>query len=88
MIAGVGQVLAGSLAHIVPVLLGPPLEPAGSILTRRHRVPLILLNLGGLALAMGWERIAVIAVGLWVLDMLLRVVTLVRSRHDEPPVAG
>ncbi len=88
VIAGVGQVLAGSLAYIVPVLLGPPLEPAGSILTRRQWIPLILLNFGGLALAMGWERIAVIAVGLWVLDMLLRVVTLVRSRHDEPPVAG
>jgi hypothetical protein len=79
VIAGVGQVLAGSLAYIVPVLLGPPVEPVGSILTRRHWVPLILLNLGGLALAMGWDQVAVTAVGLWVLDMLLRVVTLMRS---------
>jgi uncharacterized membrane protein len=81
-------VLAGSLAYIVPVLLGPPLEPAGPILTRRHWVPLILLNLGGLALAIGLGQVAVTAVGLWVLDMLLRVVTLMRSRHDEPPAAG
>jgi hypothetical protein len=88
VIAGVGQVLAGSLAYIVPVLLGPPLEAAKSILTRRRWAPLILLNLGGLALAMGWEWVAVIAVGLWVLDMLFRVVTLVRSRHAEPQFAG
>jgi hypothetical protein len=63
-------------------------EPVGSILTRRHWVPLILLNLGGLALAMGWDQVAVTAVGLWVLDMFLRVVTLMRSRHDESPAAG
>jgi hypothetical protein len=37
---------------------------------------------------MGWEWVAVIAVGLWVLDMLFRVVTLVRSRHAEPQFAG
>jgi hypothetical protein len=63
-------------------------EPAGSILTRRHWVPLILLHLGGLALAIGWDGIAVTSVGLWVLDMLLRVVTLMRSRHDAPKAAG
>lgn len=88
VIAGVGQVLVGSLAYIVPVLLGPPLEPAGSILTRRRWAPLILINFGGLALAAGWERVAVTAVGLEVLDIFLRVLTLVRSRHDEAPAAG
>jgi hypothetical protein len=58
------------------------------ILTQRHWVPLILLNLGGLALAVGLDRVAVTAIGLWVLDLLLRVVTLMRSRRIEPPAAG
>jgi len=80
VIAGVGQVLTGSLGYIVPVLLGPPLGPARSILTRRRWTPLILVNLGGLALAAGWERVAVAAVALWVLDILFRAVSLVRSR--------
>jgi nitrite reductase (NO-forming) len=81
VIAGIGQVLAGSLGYIVPVLLGPPLSPTESILTRRRWVPLILVNLGGLALAAGWELVAVTAVALWLLDVLIRAVTLVRSRH-------
>jgi nitrite reductase (NO-forming) len=81
VIAGIGQVLAGSLGYIVPVLLGPPLSPTESILTRRRWVPLILVNLGGLALAAGWELVAVTAVALWLLDVLIRAVTLVKSRH-------
>lgn len=84
VIAGVGQVLAGSLAYIVPVLLGPPLSPTESILTRWRWIPLILVNLGGLALAAGFEVVAVIALGSWVLDMLVRVVTLARSRRAQP----
>lgn len=88
VIAGVGQVLAGSLAYIVPVLLGPPLEPAGSILTRRHWVPLILLNLGGLALATGFEGAAVTLIALWAIDIVARIVVLVRSERSQGRVGG
>ena len=42
---------------------------------------MILLNLGGLALAMGWGRVAVTAIGLWILDMLIRTATLVRASN-------
>ncbi len=80
VLAGVGQVLAGSLAYIVPVLLGPPLEPTSTILTGRRWVPLSLANLAGLALAAGWPPIAVGAVGLWTVDILARVASLVRAR--------
>ncbi|HUG07403.1 MAG TPA: hypothetical protein VMP13_00685 [Acidimicrobiia bacterium] len=79
VVAGVGQVLAGSLASIVPVLLGPPLGPAESILTRRRWVPLVLVNLGGLALVAGWEVVAVGAVGSWMVDLLARVAGLFRQ---------
>lgn len=79
VVAGVGQVLAGSLAYIVPVLLGPPLGPTEAILTRRGWVPLILVNLGGLALVAGWEVVAVGAVGSWVIDLLARVAGLFRK---------
>lgn len=88
VIAGVGQVLAGSLAYIVPVLLGPPLEPARSILTRRRWAPLIVANLGGLALAIGWSGAAVALIALWVLDILTRVVVLTRSPHGQSRVGS
>jgi hypothetical protein len=81
VIAGVGQVLAGSLVYLVPVLLGPLTELAGTVLTRRSWAPLVLLNLGGLALTIGWEWVAVTAIGLWVLDVLTRTVTLVRASN-------
>lgn len=79
VVAGVGQVLAGSLAYIVPVLLGPPLEPAASILTRRGPSPLILANLGGVALVAGWGQVATVALGLWLLDIVVRVTQVARK---------
>jgi len=42
---------------------------------------MILLNLGGLALAMGWAWVAVTAIGLWILDMLIRRATLVKAAN-------
>ncbi|HUG32809.1 MAG TPA: hypothetical protein VMM14_07950 [Acidimicrobiia bacterium] len=80
VIAGVGQVLIGSLAYIVPVLLGSPLGPTESILTRRRWAPLIAANLGGLTLALGWSSAAVALVALWLFDIFTRVVALARSR--------
>jgi len=88
VIAGVGQVLAGSLAYIVPVLLGPPLEPARSILTGRRWVPLIVVNLGGLSLAMGWSGAAVALFAVWAFDILARVLVLIRSQRTRDPVEG
>lgn len=88
VIAGVGQALAGSLAYIVPVLLGPPLEPARSILTGRRWVPLILVNLGGLSLALGWISAAVTLFALWAFDILARVIVLIRSPRGEGRVGG
>jgi nitrite reductase (NO-forming) len=79
VVAGVGQVLAGSLAYIVPVLLGPPLEPASSILTRHRWIPLTLVNGAGVALAAGSGQVAVAAMGMWVVDILFRITALTRA---------
>jgi hypothetical protein len=80
VVAGVGQVLAGSLAYIVPVLLGPPLEPTSSILTRHRWIPLTLINGAGIGLAAGLGQVAAAAIGLWVVDILFRVTALARAR--------
>jgi nitrite reductase (NO-forming) len=80
VVAGVGQVLAGSLAYIVPVLLGPPLEPTSSILTRHRWIPLTLINGAGVGLAAGLGQVAAAAIGLWVVDILFRVTALARAR--------
>lgn len=82
VIAGVGQVLAGSLAYIVPVLIGSPTDPYGGILTARPWVPLAAVNIGGVALALGGETVAAVAVGIWVVDMVARVLQVVRKRRS------
>lgn len=79
VVAGVAQVLAGSLAYIVPVLIGSPTDPFGDILTRRRWVPLLAANVGGVALAAGWETAATIAVGIWVADIVFRVFEVARK---------
>lgn len=85
VVAGVAQVLAGSLAYIVPVLIGSPTDPFGDILTRRRWVPLLAANIGGVALAAGWETAAAAAVGVWVADILVRVVEVARTRAKTLP---
>jgi nitrite reductase (NO-forming) len=80
VVAGVGQVLVGSLTYLIPVLLGPPLTPASTILTRRSWLPLVTLNLAGFSLIAGLAFPAVAALGLWLVDTGIRTGLLIRQR--------
>ncbi len=73
VVAGVGQVLLGSLAYLVPVLLGPPLGERMRRLQRWPAVPLVLANLAGLALVAGSAAIAITATVLWLVDFAFRL---------------
>lgn len=82
VIAGVGQVLFGSLAYLIPVLLGP-----GPRLTRNfarmdsHRwLPLTALNGAAVALIAQVPTVAVILLAVWLADFLRRLVTLERAQ--------
>lgn len=90
--AGIGQVLAGSLAYLLPVLAGPPLASNERRMTARSSVPLILANATGVAAAIGSGTVAAIALCLWVLDLGWRVAGLrFRDRtglEPEPPPPG
>ena len=82
VVAGVGQVLAGSLAYIVPVLSGPPLAPNVRRMTGRPWLPLFAANLTGVALIGGGTPVAVVAVvaaAVWALDLARRLVSVVAS---------
>ena len=86
VLAGVGQILAGSLAYLVPVLKGPPLGVNLTAMTERGWIPLVAANVAGLALASRIEAIAVIATGVWVLDFFWRLLPVLtappgRARH-------
>ncbi|HSL26079.1 MAG TPA: hypothetical protein VLA54_07320 [Acidimicrobiia bacterium] len=71
--AGVGQVLLGSLAYLVPVLAGSPLGPNVTRLTARPVFPLVLANATGVALIFDWP--AALGLGLlWALDFGWRLV--------------
>lgn len=76
VVAGVGQVLAGSLAYLLPVLAGPPLEPNASRMTARPALPLLFVNAAGVAGSLGATRVLAGLVLIWLVDFGLRLVTL------------
>ena len=86
VIAGVGQVLFGSLAYLIPVLLGP-----GPRLTRNfdrmdsHRwLPLTALNGAAVALIADVPTVTLILLAVWLVDLLRRLVTLERTETATP----
>jgi nitrite reductase (NO-forming) len=82
VLAGVGQVLAGSLAYLVPVLIGAPLASNVSRMTHRPFIPLFAANLTGLALVIEWELGAVAFGAAWVIDLAIRLARTVASSRS------
>ena len=86
VIAGVGQVLFGSLAYLVPVLLGP-----GPRLTRNFErmdsyrwLPLTTLNGAAVALIADIPTVTLILLAVWLVDLLRRLVNLERAETATP----
>jgi nitrite reductase (NO-forming) len=78
VIGGIGQVLLGSLAYLVPVLVGPP-PRLGRNLERTHRrrwLPLLLANGAAISLVAGSTVTAAVLVALWIVDIGMRLVSL------------
>lgn len=76
--AGIGQVLLGALAYLLPVLAGPA-PRLGRNLERTHRhawIPLLLANLAGLAFAVASLGVAATATGLWAVDFVRRLAVI------------
>ena len=78
--AGIGQVLLGSLAYLLPVVAGPPLDANLRRMTRRPAIPLVAANLAGAAGVAGFHEASAALVAIWVADFALRVVGLRRNR--------
>lgn len=85
IIAGVAQVLSGSLAYLIPVLLGP-----GARLSRnfarfdRHRwLPLTAPNAAAVVLVAGLSKITPILLAVWLGDFVRRLVGLERSEAGD-----
>ncbi|GIU93269.1 MAG: hypothetical protein KatS3mg011_2175 [Acidimicrobiia bacterium] len=69
VVAGVGQILLGSLTYLVPVVAG---RGAVGVSKGRPGVALAAANLAGLGLVLGWDW-AWFLVGIWVWDFVDRV---------------
>lgn len=84
--AGIGQVLAGSLAYLVPVLVGPgPLLARNFDRThRRALLPLLAANGVGTSLVLGFATSAAVCGGLWLLDFGFRMAGMERQVGDSP----
>ncbi len=91
VVAGIGQILLGSLGYLIPVLAGPG-PRLGRNLERTHRrmwLPLVTANGAGVMLALGLGAVAVGLVGVWLIDFAGRLATLERRQtgDDSNPVA-
>ncbi|HEX6222755.1 MAG TPA: hypothetical protein VF115_16825 [Acidimicrobiia bacterium] len=78
VVAGVGQVLLGSLAYLLPVLAGPP-PRLGRNLSRTQGypwLPLFLANFGAAALLVGQPEAGAVAVAVWVVDFAGRLLRM------------
>lgn len=78
VVAGIGQVLAGSLAYLLPVLAGPPLGANSERMTGRPWLPLGSANLAGVTMLAGYPPAAIALAAVWGLDFLRRVATVGR----------
>jgi nitrite reductase (NO-forming) len=88
VVGGVGQILLGSLAYLIPVLAGPgaTLGPNLARFDRRRWVPLTAANTASVAAVLGAPAVAIGLVGLWLADFTTRAIGVVRSsRRDQSP---
>lgn len=86
VMAGVGQILAGSLAYLLPVLAGPP-PRLGRNVARTHAhswLPLLLANSGALAFILDMPTVGIVAIGAWVVDFASRLFGM-EWRSPHPP---
>ncbi|MEX1209084.1 MAG: hypothetical protein WEE36_10875 [Acidimicrobiia bacterium] len=80
VVAGIGQVLVGSLAYLVPVLRGSPFVANREIMERRAWLPLVTLNAAGFLVgagALAWAAVPFLA---WLADFAVRLVRVIAGR--------
>ncbi len=76
VVVGVMQIIVGSVAYLLPVLVGPPIGANLSRMESAPWIPLILANLGGLALVAGLPEVSLVLLALWAIDLVRRLATL------------
>jgi nitrite reductase (NO-forming) len=77
VVGGYAQILAGSLAYLLPVLRGGGHERlAAGFGTTRSWLGLVAANVAALAIAFGSGPVAVVAGAAWVVDIAVRAVLL------------
>lgn len=83
VVVGVMQIIVGSVAYLVPVLVGPPIGANLSRMQSAPWVPLILANLGGITLVVGMSEVAMVLLTLWVVDIVRRLAMLRKPQRPD-----
>lgn len=82
VVAGIGQVLLGSVAYLFPVAMGAPVTENLHRMGRWPVIPLVVANLTGIFLAAGFPGAAGAAGAVWLLDVVRRVVLVRKPVRD------
>ncbi len=80
VVGGIGQVLVGSVAYLLPVAMGPPVSDNLRRMGRWPAVPLLALNAAATFLVAGIPAGVAVAGGVWLVDFVRRVATVRRPR--------
>lgn len=83
VVAGVGQVVAGAVAYLVPVLRGSPFVTNREIMGRRRWIPILSLNSAGVAVGLGSAALATLLLGLWLGDLAFRLLRVVAGQSTK-----
>lgn len=83
VVAGVGQVLAGSLAYLIPVLKGSPFVANREIFGAHRWLPLLTVNGAALCLGFGVPAVAFASLSLWACDFGIRLARVAMGRFND-----
>jgi nitrite reductase (NO-forming) len=90
VLAGVGQVLLGSLAYLIPVLAGPGPRLGRNLerFDRRRSVPLVAANGAAMSVLVGASWPAATMLAVWLVDFGRRLVALDRTSGSSEEAPG
>lgn len=83
IVAGIGQVLVGSVTYLAPVVMGTPVSENLRRVGRLPALPVVLLNMTGVFLVLGIPSAASVTGAAWLIDLIGRLSSIRPPRRES-----
>jgi len=81
IVAGIGQVLVGSVTYLAPVVMGTPVSANLRRVGRVPALPVALLNMTGIFLVLDLPTAASVTGAAWLIDLIGRLSSIRRPQR-------